>query len=531
MARRTIPAVLIAAAIALTSAPTADATLAGAPVVTAKRTNGAGGWLQATPGTFVGGQALSFRGNLGVGGVRTISLQQHMGRPGDQWFAVPGGFSARTNADGSFAFQWVGPDMFNIKFRVVSSGVATPPVHFVAKVQGTDIAVTGKQRSSSSRTPYSVRSGETFGITVDTTPDIAGRPYSRGLSAMPGRTVTLQKRVSPTQWADVASTETDGSGVAQFRNLRETAGPVVYRARQEPLTTGANRIGWIPSHPMYVAVTGGGTNRMAPTQMPSTWDGMSTTFTGSNMARSSGANRTAAGTYKWGKSLYDFAWEFGESLTDAPKKGTGSWSEYADGSGRASKHNGQLTLDSRREETGGVGDFGTTAATLQGNPRTYGRWEQRLRLRSREAGAPGGDYAVRFELVPASNPDDVCRRILVAEVQAHSNTMTFGARNGSNRWGGRRNIAVLTQNTAVFGVEVMPGHVTWFHNGAAIGSVNTSAVNTGVPMTLRMSLVGKGDQEMNQTMAYSDWQRGYSSTTSRAVNGPALGLERAGGCS
>ncbi len=116
-------------------------------------------------------------------------------------------------------------------------------------------------------------------------------------------------------------------------------------------------------------------------------------------------------------------------------------------------------------------------------------------------------------------------------MQAHSNTLTFGARNGSNRWGGRRSIAVLTQNTAVFGVEVMPGHVTWFHNGAAIGSVNTSAVNTGVPMTLRMSLVGKGDQEMNQTMAYSDWQRGFSSTTSRAVNGPALGLEKAGGCS
>jgi hypothetical protein len=36
-------------------------------------------------------------------------------------------------------------------------------------------------------------------------------------------------------------------------------------------------------------------------------------------------------------------------------------------------------------------------------------------------------------------------------------------------------------------------------------------------MTLRFSLVGKGQQEMNRTQAISDWQRGFSLDRGRTV--------------
>ena len=51
---------------------------------------------------------------------------------------------------------------------------------------------------------------------------------------------------------------------------------------------------------------------------------------------------TASGTNKWAPSLWDFAWERGQSLTDRPSRGSdrrGWWSDRATG------------LDARRSTT------------------------------------------------------------------------------------------------------------------------------------------------------------------------------------
>ena len=77
------------------------------------------GSLTFSPQSYVGGQALTFSGSLGRSGVRRITLQQHMNRPGDSWFAVRG-FSGTTAADGSFSFSFPAPAMGGIRFRVAA---------------------------------------------------------------------------------------------------------------------------------------------------------------------------------------------------------------------------------------------------------------------------------------------------------------------------------------------------------------------------------------------------------------------------
>jgi hypothetical protein len=62
-------------------------------------------------------------------------------------------------------------------------------------------------------------------------------------------------------------------------------------------------------------------------------------------------------------------------------------------------------------------------------------------------------------------------------------------------------------------VEVSTRHITWFLNGAPVGSVTDSAALSGVPLTLRLSLVGEGQAEMNQVSLISDWQRGFPIST------------------
>src|SRR6478609_305458 len=80
---------------------------------------------------YVGGQAITFSGNIGVSGKRTITLQQNMMRPGDEWGDIDG-FSRTTKKGGGFSFTYPAPSMFGICYRVVSDTYATPAVVFKA---------------------------------------------------------------------------------------------------------------------------------------------------------------------------------------------------------------------------------------------------------------------------------------------------------------------------------------------------------------------------------------------------------------
>ena len=53
-------------------------------------------------------------------------------------------------------------------------------------------------------------------------------------------------------------------------------------------------------------------------------------------------------------------------------------------------------------------------------------------------------------------------------------------------------------------------HISWFIEGRVVATVKSQAAVSDVPMTLRLSLAGRGLDEVNRTQAISDWQRGYS---------------------
>ncbi len=296
-----------------------------------------------------------------------------------------------------------------------------------------------------------------------------------------------------------------------FHVTEPNPGLVVYRAVQQDWHQDGNKIGWFPSFPLYVRVqdpqdkaaglavtTPASSGRELACHQPVVGDA---------------ATNTAAGVRGWAPSVFDFAWVAGESLTSPPYRGTrkqGRWVDYTDGAGRVNKHNGGLMLDSKRENDCGNGDFGTTRATLQGNSMTYGRWEVRLRLKSDEQA--DRDYRTMVQLVPERASDYACggHNITIADMKPHSSMVRFGANAMSKRWTGAKSAGgVVNNRSLVFAVEVTKKRVSWLLGGKVIGSVKSRAASSDVPMTLRLSMVGDGNHEMNHTELISDWQRAF----------------------
>lgn len=493
--------------------------------------NRAAASLTVTPSNYVGGQRLTWTGNVGHSGVRRLVLQSHMGRVGDTWATVEG-FRAATLENGSFSFAYPAPSMFNISYRVKAGAYVSPAKLFHAKTQELTIRVTG-QAENNTNEPGNVASGQPFGITVDTTPENVYRsPESKGLPVYPGRALTLQKRVDGDTWRTLDATTVNASGLGYFAGLTEADGVVVYRVIEGNVFTNGNRIGWTQSFPLYVFV---GRNAVVQAAPPASDVQAAPTVAPLPVSASGDSTfgSTASQRYGWQPSLWDFTWEHGQSLSSPPARGTnltGNWLDYSDGAGRAAKYNGGLSISSKRYNGEGPGDFGTTRTTLQGNAATSGRWEAALRVRSAYERA-GRHYNIVAELVPANASDYDCgsHNIRIASISPFSTLVSFGVRSPAHRWNGTAIAATtpLLRPLAV-AVEVSDRHITWFLNGAPVGSVTDPAAISGVPMTLRLSLEGDGQAEMNQTDLISDWQRGFPISTAPLTVSP-IKLPRAPG--
>jgi hypothetical protein len=492
--------------------------------------------LRVSPGVYVAGQRLTFEGNIGRPGVQRIRMQVLSGRPGDPWTQPEYGVRTWTKRDGSFRFTYPAPAMRGLRVRMASARAVTPSVPLNARSQ--DLVLRAVPD-----TPGSVRAGEPFAIEVDTTPTLPGRPDLPG-PAFPGRTLTLQERNQDNRWDTLDTTTTDQRGAGSFDVTVDNPGTVVYRVRQEAWTANGNQIGWFPSFPTYVDVLSPSSRAVAPPAAATSTTRQRSILTASRGAteelrsvrRAGGRGATASNTHRWGRSLWDFAWLRGESLTSRPFRGTdrhGWWLDASDGSGRAAPHNGGLMLDSQRQVEG-PGDHGTTTTTLRGNPMRYGRWETTIRLKSPENNAQ--DYRVRVELVPDRPGDYHCgaQNITVADVAAHGAKVTVGAKalKGARQWTYRKRIGTLMGPSVNFAVEVTKRHITWFVNGRAIATVRSAAAVSDVPMTMRLLLVGDGQREMNRTQAIFDWVRGFSLERGRPIaNGHALRRgTHGGGC-
>jgi hypothetical protein len=471
--------------------------------------------LTVTPPIYVAGQAVRFRGNVGRPGSRTVHLQSHLNRPGDTWGDVPNS-TFRTNADGGFDFTFTAPSMFNIKYRVAGSGVASSSKLFNARPQEITLTLQGIDADLPF---YAVAPLLPFTVVADTTPDVRsalGTP-----PPIPGRTVLLQERVG-TQWRTIQTGKTDNAGHAYFHVAAPLLGQQVLRARQERWTAGKNWIGWYASFPAYFAVLGLGdvlpksSAPTAPADEPFT-----------SLARS-GVRPTASEKYGWGATIFDFAWERGQDLSSPPSKGThpkGTWLDTSDGTGRAAPFNGGLELQSKLMHEG-AGDFGTTTATMRGNSRSTGRWEFRLQGFNWEGGSQ--PYRFRLDLVPEGTPVTSCppESVVVADVMMGSPGLTIGVRSQSKGSVWKRGLSGVRLGETPFNlaVEVGASHTTWFLDGKPVGTVKDKQAHLGPRLVPRFSLVG-GAQEMNGAEIASDWQRGWSLAKGKQITSGA-GLTR-----
>ncbi len=469
--------------------------------------------ISVSPTSYVGGQYITIRGNIGRDGVRTVKLQGTMGRPGDTWQRIA---SQRTDAQGNFEFGMPAPSMFGIKRRVVAEGgLSSGSVALKAKSQ--DLVVKPASRPVA---------GRSFVLAVDTTPALRGRP-DLPPPALPNRTLTLQRR-DGTGWTNLDTTKTDSNGNGRFSVTVRNPGAVDFRVRQENYYTGYHEIGWFPSFPTRVRVAPRG-SRLATRPA----DAVAETVDAAPLdvasmlapfAKSSRPATPASGAYGWNPALFDFGWEHGESLTSPPQRGTdlrGRWVDGSAGYGRAAKHNGGMMLDSKRENANGPGDRGRTWVTMRDNPRAYGRWEVRVRIKTHEHNAR--DYRTKVQLVPDSRSAYRCggQTITIADLNAHSRKMRFGVKavKAKKQWRGRKRVGNIQDVALAVAVEVSRRHISWFLNGKIIGTVRNSAAVSDVPLTLRLSLNGKGHKEMNRTKSIFDWMRGFSLKRGKLAKG------------
>jgi hypothetical protein len=484
--------------------------------------------LSVSPGQggYVGGQLVTFSGNIGASGERRVHLQFNMG---GGWTPLHHGRTWPTNRAGDFSFQHPAPAMFNVRYRVAARGLVTPDVVFDARSQDLVLWTEG-----------TVAAGRPFSVKVDTTPSLDGRPDTPA-PAFPGRTLTLQRRIDPTTWQSMGTTTTDGNGNARFDGVVvDRAGPVALRVVQADYRRDGHEIGAFPSFPTYVTVGSAGSSQRTAAddtaQVPLRTVPMSSPGR-VVAARAGGSSSSAALKHGWRPALFDFAWEFGESLSSPPMRGTdrrGRWLDGSSGTGRAVHYNGGLMLDSQRDgKVNGAADqsWGATTATLRGHARARGRWETRLRVKAFERDdAPG---VVRLELVPEDPAAEQCgaRAITVAEFVPGQGTVSMGVRspNRDRQW--TRTISgVPTKDTSnAYAVELGRRHITWFWNGKAVASISNRAAMPRTAMTMRLTLTGPSDWqlggrgEFNRTRVISDWQRGYSISRGKQVKrGPKM---------
>lgn len=506
-------ATALVAVICLTATASASATAPDAVRQTATLTIGTD--------DYYAGQGVLFQGSLARTGERQIWLEFHMGRPGDAWTLVPGS-TARTDRNGRFSFRHPAPGMYNISLRVNSAVGATPGRLFHAHDEMTTVHVAPVDGSLPFRvdwsryrefTSYPAAVDEPFSITVDTSPE--GGPI------LLGRTVSLEERVDADTWDKVTVGIVGLNGTVRFQRTIDDPGVHVYRARIGGWLGFGSDIGWNTSFPVHVYVLDRRGEGEQPPRLTETRAPEAAPPAGRAPEGGSSGQR-----YGWGETLYDFAYEWGESLTDAPYKGKeprGTWAETSTGSGRAGRHNGGLFLESKygvvAPRDAGPGDFGTTAATLRGNAHTTGRWE--VRLRTWELPESGESYRVRVELVPEDPARRACgaRAITVAEISPSGRAVSYGVTTPRRRraWTGRRTDVPISQVHHAYGVEVTGSRITWLLDSRPIGTVRSRAALPRVPLTLRLSLVGRGGREMRHTYAGADWIRAWDLGNGRSV--------------
>ena len=479
------------------------------------------GTLTVSPAVHVAGQLLTWQGALPKPGRRAIHLQFHMGRPGDKWTDVDKSGSF-TTAAGKFKFRFPAPAMFNISYRVVGGGMVTRSHLFYAKPQAVTLSVNGADEKDQFATVLPLAP---FTVTVDSAADLYP---DRNLEppVLPGRTITLQERVDGNRWQTIGTDQADANGLASFDLSAPLLGEQVLRARAENYSANGNSIGWTSSWPTYVEFA------LLP-GFPRTPAGSAGRPSDEILQRTDSTGATdASAQYGWYRPVFDFAWEYGQSISSPPTRGTklkGGWVDASSGSGRVVTFNGALAFQSKLIHKG-TGDRGTTTATVTGNSQKYGRWEFRIWQNVYEH--DGQDFRMRLELVPAGASPGACspEAIRVADMALGQGTFAVGVRSqqANAQWGYTKTSTPAGSGLHNFAVEVAKDHITWFFDGKAFATVKNKAALTARSWVPRASLVGAEDAtEFNGSQFSIDWARSWTLETGRQARSGKLLAKKA----
>lgn len=191
------------------------------------------------------------------------------------------------------------------------------------------------------------------------------------------------------------------------------------------------------------------------------------------------------------------------------------------GSGTVKTKNGMLTLRARGR---------SVSATLDMAGHETGRWE--TRWKSKQYAAGKAPYTVRTELVPAGDRPQYCgARNIALESYTHGHgkakfyihnlpNLAFTAAKGPTYagFGG--------DHWHTFAVEVTPTHISWFVDAKVISTERRPEAYSGVPLTVRYSLVAKPGVAMNRVSMQMDWLRYWTlaKPNDKSIDAPATTL-------
>jgi hypothetical protein len=198
------------------------------------------------------------------------------------------------------------------------------------------------------------------------------------------------------------------------------------------------------------------------------------------------------------------------------------------GSGIVRTKNGMLTLNGRGR---------TVSATLNAPGHATGRWE--IRWKSTQYSTSRTPYTVRTELIPAGDRKQYCgARNIALESYTHGRRkvqfyihnlpdVAFRAAKGPTYagFGG--------DHWHTFAVEVTTSHISWFVDAHVTSTERRPAAISGVPLTVRFSLVAVPGQAMNSARMQMDWLRYWTlaKPNDKSIAAPAPTMTRfAGAC-
>ena len=197
-------------------------------------------------------------------------------------------------------------------------------------------------------------------------------------------------------------------------------------------------------------------------------------------------------TYGWGKPQWQ------DDFVGPLKK---IWRKR--GTGIVRNQHGMLTLNTDTQ--------GSVSATLTKPGHETGRWEIRLRSRHYEGGHT--PYKVRTELIPAGARDQHCgARNVALESYALGGSrahlyirnlpdLSFNAHTGLNLGNDRWH---------TFAVEVTKKRISWFVDAHVLVSERRSAALSGVPFTVRFTMLAEKGKRMNRGRMQMDWLRYFT---------------------